>query len=58
MDDDALVLEYSSLQNITFRGEVKVRGITRAEFDQMDGVEQDNVITEALYGLVDIGVKD
>lgn len=53
-----LVLKYSSMENISFRGEIEVDGLSREEFDKLSGSEQVEVLSEQLFQLVDIDVKD
>lgn len=51
-----VILTYSSSSNASFRGEIELN-ITRDEWDSMHREEQDQVISEELNNLVDIGVK-
>lgn len=57
-DDDPVVLQYSSLYNVNFRGRKTIRGVTWDDWRRYDEETRQELITEALYELVDIGVAD
>lgn len=54
---DTVKLSYAASSNITFRGDYDT-GYTREEWDDLTAPEQNEVITDALYYLVDIWVED
>lgn len=54
MADEVLRLGYSSSSNISFRGEIVCHGVTVEDFNEMDAKDQQEVIEEQLYQLVDI----
>lgn len=57
-DDEPMMLRYSSSENPAFQGEIE-SNVTRAEWDAMDPGQQVEVLTDALFVLVDdIGPVD
>ena len=54
---DTVKLRYSAASNISFHGKYDT-GITREDWDEMSWSERDDVITDALYYLVDIDWVD
>ena len=57
MSDKTIRFGYSANLNISFRGEIDT-GISREDWEAMSEKEQDQEMDAALYGLVDIYVKD
>lgn len=54
---ETVKLHYSAPGNITFHGEIDT-GITHEEWAEMSGEERDEVVTEELFALVDIGAEE
>lgn len=54
---DTVKLGYSSNKNITFRGELDT-GIEREEWDTLSEKEQDEVLNDMIWELVQLHVKD
>lgn len=52
-DWSTVKLQYSSWENITFRGEIDT-GIDREDWDQMTDSEKDEVYTDQLHQLVSL----
>jgi hypothetical protein len=55
--EDKVRVGYSSASNITFRGSDTLP-CTYEEWDEMTGPQQDQVLAEFLFGLVDVYVED
>ena len=47
-------LRYSASSNITFHGEIDTQ-IERQEWEEMSQKEQDEIISDVLFELIDIG---
>lgn len=54
--DDEVKIQYASSHNITFRGEIET-GISRADWDAMSQEEQDQVMDEVVWDLVQLWVE-
>lgn len=57
MSNKTVRFGYSASSNISFHGEIET-GITREDWEAMSEAERDREMDEAIYGLVDIYVKD
>jgi hypothetical protein len=55
--DDEVMFSYSAPSNISFHGRIG-SGYSRAEWDEMSDVEQDEVMTEAVWRLIDMDVVE
>lgn len=56
-DNDPVMVSYSAMSNISFRGEDEL-GYTWGEWRQMDKPAQDEAVSEFLFQLVDVYVKE